>query len=49
VRRFTLITLVVLFVLLGIAAYFQYRAGQSERRLCGPGVPGCVPGVTSSS
>jgi len=42
VRRFTLITLIVLFVVLGIAAYFQYRAGQKPGRYCGPAVPGCV-------
>jgi hypothetical protein len=47
-RRFTLITLIVLFVALGVAAFLQYRAGQEgERHLCGPGVPDCVPGSVS--
>ncbi len=41
-RRFTLITLLVLFTLLGMAAYFQYRAGHKPVRYCGPNVPGCV-------
>jgi hypothetical protein len=44
VRRFTLITLIVLFIALSVAAYLQLRAGHGERRLCGPGVPNCVPG-----
>jgi hypothetical protein len=49
-RRFTLITLLVLFVALGVAAYLQFRAGQSgDRRFCGPGVPNCVPASVSPS
>jgi hypothetical protein len=48
VRRFTLLTLIFLFVLLGIAAYFQFVAGQSDRRYCGPSVPACTPGVTAT-
>ena len=37
-RRFTLITLIVLFVLLGITAYFQYRAAtRGPRNFPGPG------------
>jgi hypothetical protein len=43
-RRFTLITLIVLFVGLGIAAYVQFRAAQGERRYCGPGIRECTPG-----
>ena len=42
-RRFTLILLIALFVGLSVAAYMQFRAGQGERRYCGPGVPNCVP------
>jgi hypothetical protein len=41
-----LITLIVLFVALSVAAYLQIRAGQhGERRFCGPGVPNCAPGT----
>jgi hypothetical protein len=39
VRRFTLITLIVLFGLLSFATYFQCQAGRGERRFPGPGVP----------
>jgi hypothetical protein len=39
VRRFTLITLIVVFTMLSIAAYFQCRAGEGPRRFPGPGVP----------
>jgi hypothetical protein len=45
VRRFTLITLIVLFIGLSVAAFLQLRAGRGERRFCGPGVPNCVPGT----
>jgi hypothetical protein len=38
-RRFTLITLIVVFVLLSVAAYFQCQAGKGTRRFPGPGVP----------
>jgi hypothetical protein len=38
VRRFTLITIVVLVLLLAAAAYFQIRAGEGPRRFPGPGV-----------
>ncbi|MFN2589341.1 MAG: hypothetical protein ABR518_01035 [Actinomycetota bacterium] len=48
-RRFTLITLVVLFVGLGIAAWFQFRAAEGERRFCGPGVKNCAPGTPNPS
>jgi hypothetical protein len=37
-RRFTLITIVVLLILLAIAAYFQIRAARGPRRFPGPGV-----------
>lgn len=37
-RRFTLITLVVLVVVLAIAAYFQVRSARGPRRFPGPGV-----------
>lgn len=47
-RRFTLLTLIFLFMLLGIAAYFQFVAGQSSQRYCGPSVPGCNPGVSAT-
>jgi hypothetical protein len=44
-RRFTLITLIALFIALGVAAFLQLRAGQEgDRRFCGPGVPNCAPG-----
>jgi hypothetical protein len=39
VRRFTLITLIVVFVLLSVAAYFQCQAGKGPRRFPGPGIP----------
>lgn len=42
-RRFTLITLILLFVGLGIVAYVQFRAAQGERRFCGPGIRQCTP------
>lgn len=42
-RRFTLITLILLFVGLGIVAYLQYQAGRGERRFCGPGIKSCTP------
>ncbi len=49
-RRFTLITLIVLFIALGVVAFLQLRAGQEgERFLCGPGVPNCVPGSVRPS
>ena len=49
-RRFTLITLIVLFIALGVAAYLQLRAGrEGDRRFCGPAVPNCTPGSLSPS
>jgi hypothetical protein len=42
-RRFTLITLIVLFVALSVAAWFQYRAGQRPIRYPGPGVSATAP------
>ncbi len=49
-RRFTLITLLLLFIALGVAAYLQVRAGrEGDRRFCGPGVPNCVPGSVTPS
>jgi len=48
VRRFTLITIIVLFVALGIAAYLQWQAGHRPGRFCGPGVPGCLRSPTPS-
>ena len=51
-RRFTLVTLIVLFTLLSIAAYYQCQAGQGSRRYPGPGVPFTPtpsPTVTSTS
>jgi hypothetical protein len=49
VRRFTLITLILLFVGLAIVAYLQFQAGQGERRFCGPNVPDCIPGSQAPS
>jgi hypothetical protein len=37
-RRFTLIAIVALLILLAIAAYFQVRAARGPRRFPGPGV-----------
>jgi hypothetical protein len=45
VRRGTLITLVVLFVLLAGAAIYQLTIGSGEREpLCGPTTPLAAPG-----
>ena len=38
-RRFTLITLLVLFTLLSIATFYQCQAGKGPRRFPGPGAP----------
>ncbi len=38
-RRFTLITLIVVFTLLSLAAFFQCQVGRGPRRFPGPGVP----------
>jgi hypothetical protein len=38
-RRFTLVTLIFMFILLSTAAYFQCQAGHGSRRYPGPGVP----------
>jgi hypothetical protein len=45
VRRFTLITIVVLVLLLAIAAYFQIRGIRGPRRFPGPGVSVTPPPV----
>jgi hypothetical protein len=37
-RRFTLVTIILLFVLLVVAAIFQIRAASGPRRYPGPGV-----------
>jgi hypothetical protein len=42
-RRFTLITLILLFLGLGVVAYLQFQAAQGERRFCGPGIRNCTP------
>jgi hypothetical protein len=47
VRRFTLLTLIVLFVLIIIAAVFQLLAARGPRHLPGP-IPG-TPLPTASS
>ena len=47
-RRGTLLLIIALFLLLGVAAYFQIRAGMSPRRYPGPGItspnPPTAPG-----
>jgi hypothetical protein len=48
-RRFTLITLIVLFVALSVAAWFQYRAGQRPGRYPGPGVSATPSGPGGSA
>jgi hypothetical protein len=48
-RRFTLITLIVLFVALSVAAWLQYRAGQRPVRYPGPGVSATAPATAGPS
>ncbi len=42
-RRWTLITIIVLFALLAIVAFFQIRAAQGPDRFPGPGVTPTAP------
>ncbi|MGH2572046.1 MAG: hypothetical protein ACRDGU_00905 [Actinomycetota bacterium] len=50
-RRFTLIAIILLFLMIAIAAYFQVRAARGPRRFPGPGVstPGPTPSPTTSA
>ena len=48
-RRFTLITLIVLFGLLVVAGVYQYLAAQKDQRYPGPGPGTPFPTATTNS